>query len=137
MTTRRTSVYVEGLGHAGLPIPDACRVDNVVYSGGVNGADQSGNLPGEVRDEVCQMFSNLATIAQSSGAHLDDVVRITVFLRERDPQLMSALNGAWTSTFPDPASRPARHVLIQPIHDALRIQCDFVAVVAADIQERS
>ncbi len=63
------------------------------YSQGIRAGDTiwlSGQLPldpatgqlltGEMRDQVRQVFRNLAAVAEAAGASLDDAVKVTVFL---------------------------------------------------------
>lgn len=127
--TWRRAIYVEGLDHGSQPIPNACRVGDIVWSGGVSGIDPStGAVPASVRDEVRQMFTNVCSITTEAGVRVEDIGRMTFFVRQRDPVLQEALNTEWTSMFPEPMTRPARHLLVQDIHEALRVQCDFVAV---------
>lgn len=128
----RTSIYVDGLGHGGQPIPNACRLGDIVWSGGVNGVDRTtSRVPDDVADEVAHMFANVAAIAAEAGTHVDRIVRVTVFVRERGEALTAALNAEWVAMFPDPARRPARHVQVSDIHTALRVQCEFVAVAGS------
>lgn len=39
-------------------------------------------LGGEMRDQVRQVFRNLAAVAEAAGASLDDAVKVTVFLTD-------------------------------------------------------
>ncbi len=129
MGDARTSVYVDGLGHGGQPIPNACRLGDLVWSGGVNGLDRaSGRVPAEIADEMANMFANVVAIAAAAGIGVERIVRMTVFVRQRADALTAALNAEWVAMFPDPSSRPARHVQVGEIHAALQVQCEFVAV---------
>ncbi len=106
--TWRRAIYVEGLDHGSQPIPNACRVGDIVWSGGVSGIDPStGAVPASVRDEVRQMFTNVCSIATEAGVRVEDIGRMTFFVRQRDPVLQEALNTEWTSMFPEPMTRPA------------------------------
>ena len=128
MNTPRRSIQVHGLGH-GQPIPNACRIGDLIWSGGINGSDPAtGSLPEELADEVAQMFANLEAIVRAADATVDDIIRLSVYAPDRG--VTSCLNDTWIATFPDEASRPARHLSIQEIHPALRIQCEFVAVAS-------
>ena len=106
---QRTSVYVDGLGHGGQPIPNACRVGEILWSGGVNGVDRTTQqVPAEVAEEVAAMFANMAAIAEAGGTDVRRIVRVTVFVRGRDEALTAAISDQWLAMFPDPQSRPAR-----------------------------
>jgi 2-iminobutanoate/2-iminopropanoate deaminase len=124
---RRESINVTGLGHGGLPIPAACRVDNIVMSGGINGHDPAtGQLPESVEGQVRQMFANVRAVLAAAGATPDDVVKVTCFVG--DPSYRAALNPAWTELFPDELSRPARHTLPLALDGGRFVQCDVMAV---------
>ena len=58
------------------------------------------------------MFDLAAKILKAADAGLDDVIKVTVFLK---PDLSrDELNSQWLRYFPDPHSRPVRHTLINP-----------------------
>lgn len=129
-SSRRTAIHVDGLSHGSNPIPAASRIGNLVYSGGVSGLDpQGGRMPEEFEDEVAQMFSNMRATVEAAGGSVGDIIRVTVFARDRDGS--AALNEAWVEMFPDGHDRPARHLNIADLHPAMRIQCEFVAVLDA------
>jgi enamine deaminase RidA (YjgF/YER057c/UK114 family) len=127
--TLRRSVDVDGLDHGGQPIPNACRIGDTVWTGGISGIDRTtGNVPAALSDEIRLLFENVRAVAHEAGVDVGDIGRVTIFVRQRSGEISEALNAEWTAMFPDPASRPARHLLVQDIHQALRIQCDFIAV---------
>lgn len=126
---RRTAIHVEGLSHGANPIRAASRIDNIVYSGGVAGQARDGSgVPESVEAQTANMFSNMQAIVEAAGGSVADIIRVTVFARDR-AQVGDALNGAWLQMFPDEHDRPARHLTVADIHPLLRIQCEFVAVL--------
>jgi 2-iminobutanoate/2-iminopropanoate deaminase len=126
---RRTSVYVESFGHVN-PIPAACRIGDLIYSGAITGRDPGTGRPAESLDRQCvQMFRHMRDIVEAAGASIDDIIKVTVWLR--DPGDRTALNREWTALFPDPADRPARHTMGADLGGDLLAQCDFVAVAAS------
>ena len=128
-TARRTAIHVDGLSHGGNPIPAASRVDNIVYSGGIAGQARDGSgIPESIEDQTVNMFSNMAAIVEAAGGTASDIVRVTVFARDR-AEVGEALNASWLQMFPDEHDRPSRHLTIADIHPAMRIQCEFVAVL--------
>ena len=124
----RKSINVEGFNHAGQPIPAACRVGNIVATGGVYGLDiRTGKIPDAVAEQAALMFANLEAILAAAGTSLDEVVKMTVWVKE--PAARQALNDRWLLAFPDPASRPARHTVQNDHLPAnMLIQCDALAV---------
>ncbi|WP_420131984.1 RidA family protein [Rhodopseudomonas sp.] len=128
---KRRSIEVDGFKHGAQPIPAASRIGNIIMTGGVHGLDpQSGKLPDDVDSQAALMFANLARILDAAGATLDDVVKMTVWVKV--PEARAAVNREWLAAFPDPQSRPARHTL-QNDHLAanMLVQCDAFAVIDA------
>lgn len=123
----RRSIEVEGFSHGAQPIPAASRVGPLIMTGGVYGLDrETGNIPDGVEDQARLMFANLRRILEEGGATLDDVARVTVFVKV--PEARGAVNAEWLAAFPDPASRPARHTLQNDHLPAnMLVQCDAVA----------
>jgi 2-iminobutanoate/2-iminopropanoate deaminase len=127
--SRRESIEVEGFNHGGLPIPAASRVDNIIATGGIYGLDTAtGKLPDDLRLQGELMFANLRRILQATGATLEDVVKMTFWVKV--PEARQIINTGWLAAFPDPASRPARHTLQNDHLPAnMLVQCDALAVV--------
>jgi 2-iminobutanoate/2-iminopropanoate deaminase len=126
--SNRKSINVDGFNHGGLPIPAACRVGNLVATGGVYGLDsRTGKIPDAVAVQAALMFVNLKAVLAAAGTSLDEVVKMTVWVRV--PEARQALNEQWLLAFPDPASRPARHTFQNDHLPAnMLIQCDALAV---------
>lgn len=124
---RRTSVYVDGYQHA-HPIPAACRIDNVIYSSIINGIARSddGGQP-SLEAQAKLMFTRLRAIVEAAGGSTDDVVKVTMWMRDRADR--DAVNRFWLEMFPDPADRPARQTVNAQLDGEQLIQCDFVAVI--------
>lgn len=125
---RPRSLEVPGVSHGAAPIPMGARVGNVIYSSGILGKDPATDkLPEDAAGQARFVFKNLRSLLEVGGATLDDVVRMTVYLKE--DSLREVLNREWLAAFPDPHDRPARHVLIHPLPGAMLIQVEIVAVV--------
>jgi 2-iminobutanoate/2-iminopropanoate deaminase len=132
MVNERRSIEVPGFNHGPQPIPAACRVANIVVTGGIYGLDPaSGKVPDDLERQTDLMFVNLQRVLAAAGATLGQVVKMTFWVR--NPEARAFINLAWLDAFPDPQSRPARHTL-QNDHMAanLLIQCDALAVVTPD-----
>jgi reactive intermediate/imine deaminase len=102
-----------------------------LYVSGVVARDPSGKVvgPGDLRAQTRQVFENLKTILAASGATLDDVVKVTIFVTDltdiksfrevRDSYFLKA----------SPASSLAQVVrLVQP---EFMIEMEAVAVVGS------
>lgn len=130
MTTQRKprSIEVPGVTHGSAPIPMGARVGNTLYSSGIMGKDPATDkLPEDAASQARFLFQNMRTFLEVGGATLDDVVRMTVYLK--DDSLRDVLNAEWLAAFPDPHDRPARHVHIHPLRGGMQIQIEIVAVV--------
>lgn len=126
----RRSIEVEGYSHGNLPIPAASRVGPLVMTGGIHGLDPAtGKLPDDLAEQARLMFWNLERIMQAAGAGLDGIVRMTVYVKV--PEARAAVNEHWVVAFPDPASRPARHTLVnENLPSNMLVQCDATAFAA-------
>jgi 2-iminobutanoate/2-iminopropanoate deaminase len=121
----RTSIDVEGLHHGGAPIPQACLVGSLLVSSGINGMDRDGSIPAEVDTQVALVFATIRALVETAGGTLGDVAKCTFFVRDRS--VKSLIDAHWLEAFPDPASRPARHTLVQELPAAQHLQCEIVA----------
>jgi 2-iminobutanoate/2-iminopropanoate deaminase len=125
MTAWRTSVEVEGLHHGGAPIPAASLVGGLLISSGINGMDPAdGSIPDDPEVQVRLVFDNMRRIVEAAGGDLGDVAKCTFFVRDRS--LKSVIDDHWLKAFPDPASRPARHTLVQEL-TVQALQAEIVA----------
>ena len=127
--SKRRSIEVEGFNHGTNPIPAASRVGNMVMTGGVYGLDpRTKAIPDGAAEQCRLMFANLRRILSAAGATPDEVLRVTVFIK--DNSVREVINPEWLALFPDATSRPARQTLINPHLAAnMLIQCEATAVV--------
>ncbi len=124
---RRRSIYVEGFGHKN-PIPAACRIGNLLESGSIQGTDPAtGRYGATLEEQAVLMFAHVKRIVEAAGGSLEDVIKVTVWLRERNAR--QAINPEWLRLFPDPASRPARHAIQADLDGEKLLECSFVAVL--------
>lgn len=129
VTGRRRSIEIPGIHHS-APIPMGARVDNIVFSSGITGADPAtGRVPDDGREQVRLVFANLRSFLAAAAVTADDVVRMTVYLTSND--LRSAVNEEWLALFPDAGSRPARHTLVHQLPGGMLVQVEVVAVAAS------
>jgi 2-iminobutanoate/2-iminopropanoate deaminase len=132
MGNERRSIEVAGFSHGPQPIPAACRLANIVVTGGIYGLDtDSGNVPDDLERQTALMFANLQRVLTAAGATLGQVVKMTFWVR--NPDARAFINSTWLAAFPDPQSRPARQTLQNDQMAAnLLIQCDALAVITPD-----
>ena len=127
MKTRRV-IEVEGLHHTN-PIPLASTIGNILVSGGIPGRDPATEQLGPDLESQCAlMFGNVEHLMNTIRASTDDIIKMTVWLK--DIANKAPLNAEWCRIFPDPDSRPARHTFSDPnmAHGHL-VQCEIMAVL--------
>ena len=124
----RRSIEVPGLHHGGLPIPQACVVGNLLASSGISPVDPgTGAVPLGTEEQVELVFANLRRVLDAAGGRPEDVAKCTVFVR--DKAIRPLVDKYWTETFPDEASRPARHTLRTDLTGPLQIQLEIIALL--------
>lgn len=122
---RRRSIVVQSIAHK-LPVPNACRVGNLIMSGSISGIDPvTHEMPATLEAQCANMFANMKAIVEAADATTDDIIKVTVFIRDRNNR--GPLNEMWLRMFPDPESRPTRHAQPLTIEGTALIQCDFCA----------
>jgi len=124
----RASFELKEYSHGGNPIPAVARIGNLIMTGGISGIDlTTGKMPETIEAQCANMFELAVKILDTADARLDDVIKVTVFLK---PDLSrDALNSQWLRHFPDPHSRPVRHTLINPyLPGGMLVQCEMTAV---------
>lgn len=127
--TERTSINIPGFKHSN-PIPNASRIGDLLMSGVVIGVDAStGKLPADLKQQCVNMFGHVRAIVETAGGSLENIIKITVWLRDAGDR--AVLNDEWLKLFPDPDSRPARHTLPHPGGVDALILCDVTAVLRA------
>jgi 2-iminobutanoate/2-iminopropanoate deaminase len=125
--TRRKSIYVEGFSHKN-PIPAACQIGGMLYSGSIQGSDPATGKYGASLEEQCVlMFAHVRRIVTAAGGSPADIISMTVWMTDRTQR--AALNIPWLEMFPDPHSRPARHTMNGNLDGGKLIECSFVAVI--------
>jgi 2-iminobutanoate/2-iminopropanoate deaminase len=124
---KRTSIYVEGFSHKN-PIPAACRVGNMVYSGSIQGTDPAtGKYGATPEEQSALMFAHVKRIVAAAGGTPEHIVKMTVWMKDRANR--APINAEWLKLFPDADSRPARHAIQSALDGEKFFECDFVAVL--------
>ncbi len=123
----RQTIHIDPVRH-GAPIPMAAKVGNVLMTSGIMGADPAtGDLAESVEDQARFCFANLQRVLEQAGGSLDDVLHITVFVK--DHSYRQAVNGPWLELFPDENDRPARHTIKADLPGTMEVQLEVVAVI--------
>lgn len=95
----------QAFGHAKVPLSPAMRAGDFVFVSGQVPVDGDGNIvPGGVGPETDQVIANIEATLKLAGCALSDIVKATVWLRDRDD--FPAFNEAYGRHFPnDPPAR--------------------------------
>lgn len=121
------SLQLPHVGHK-APIPLGARVGPLICSSGIAGKDPAdGSLPPDGATQVAHAFTNLQALLAAGGAGLEHVVKLAITLASDD--LREPVNTQWLACFPDPADRPARHIVVQPLGHGMQVQLEVLAWV--------
>jgi 2-iminobutanoate/2-iminopropanoate deaminase len=124
----RSSINIEGIHHAGLPIPQASRVGPLLITGGINGMDRTtGEIPAELETQVALIFDNIRSLVELGGGTIEDIAKVT--FHTTDKSCRPLIDAHWSKMFPNPESRPARHTLNTTLNGPMLIQAEFIAFV--------
>jgi 2-iminobutanoate/2-iminopropanoate deaminase len=127
--TRRKTIHIDPVRHS-APIPMAAVVGNIFMTSGIMGADPaSGELAESADDQARFAFENLKRALEVAGGSLDDVVHITVFVK--DLAFREAVNAPWLALFPDEGDRPARHTVKADLPGTMLVQLEVMAVIGS------
>ena len=125
--SKRKSIYIKGFQHVN-PIPNACRIGNLLVSGVINGVDPAtGKVPPTLQEQCAFLFEHMRSIVEAGGGTTDDIIKMTVWMKDRSQR--EPLNQEWLKMFPNEKTRPARHTMQANMEGAVLVQCDFIAVI--------
>jgi 2-iminobutanoate/2-iminopropanoate deaminase len=125
--SKRRSIYIEGFKHVN-PIPNACRIGNLMVSGVINGVNPAtGEVPPTMEEQCAFLFEHMRRIVEAGGGTTGDILKMTVWMKDRSQR--QALNQEWLKMFPEKENRPARHTMQGNMEGGVLIQCDFMAVI--------
>jgi 2-iminobutanoate/2-iminopropanoate deaminase len=82
----REEIRVDGLAEPISHFTDAVRAGDLLFVSGVVAVDADGNLVGgdDVVAQTHQVLENLRRVLQAAGCGSEDVVKVTIFLRDVD-----------------------------------------------------
>jgi len=127
----RKSITIEGFSHGNNPVPAGSLIGDQLMTGAIFGTDPAtGKVPADAQEECRLMFFNAGRILAAAGGSFGDVLKMTFYLRPEASR--DLVNVHWVQAFPDPASRPARHVIVSTTLPAsMQMQCDLTAVIGS------
>lgn len=108
-----------------LPFSPAVEAGGFVFVSGQASVDEQGTIiPGTFEEEMRRSIENVVRVLSDAGLTLDDVVRVTSYVRDSaDGPLY---NEIYRDYFSDPL--PARTTLSNCLSPALRFEIDVIAV---------
>lgn len=126
--SKRQTCHVAGFSHAN-PIPAAARVGPLLMSGLINGTDPAtGKLADGLEAQCACMFQQVRNVLVAGGGTPDQLVRMTVWLKDRSQR--GPLNAQWLAMFPDADDRPARLSLqATELSAGILVQCEITAYI--------
>jgi 2-iminobutanoate/2-iminopropanoate deaminase len=108
------------------PYSQSVRIGQVVAAAGQIGADPAGEVVGpSVGDQTRQALRNVEAALGASGASLDNVIRVGVFLTNVED--FAAMNEVYGEFFSDPY--PARTTVFVTLAPGAKVEIDALAVV--------
>lgn len=109
---------------AGLPISASRSAGGFVFVSGQASVDSAGRiLAGTFEQEMRRAFENVSAVLKAQGLSLDDVVRLTSYVR--DPDNRTIYNEVYCELFSPPY--PARTTLTNCLPEELHFEVDVVA----------
>src|SRR5882762_2402660 len=98
MGNERRSIEVPGFNHGPQPIPPACRVANIVVTGGIYGLDiDTGQVPDDLERQTRLMFLNLQRVLEAACTTLGQVAKMTFWVRNAEARKF--INPEWLQVF--------------------------------------
>lgn len=112
---------------AAIPISPSRSWEQLVFISGQLGFDpHTGDVPDDYEQEVHVALQRLISVAQSSGASVDTVLKTTVFITEASR--FAAMNSIYESVFCEPY--PARSTVVTALaHPSARFEIEAIAHV--------
>ncbi len=127
--SRRHSVHISGFTHSS-PVPNASRIDNMLFSGVIIGADPStGKANGTFEEQLGNVFLHMKAIVEAVDGTTDDIIKVNFYLKNSSDR--TKVNVEWVKMFSDEHSRPARQALVSALDGTILVQADFIAVLKA------
>ena len=124
---KRRVIEIPGLSHQ-APIPMGAAIGNIVFSSAISGRDPKTDVLPEDPDKQAEvLFRNISSFMERAGGTTDDIVRMTVYLKEE--RYRESINKEWLKMFPDEKDRPARHAIRVDVRGEVLFQIEIIAVV--------
>ena len=108
-----------------LPFNPAVEANGFIFVSGQASVDETGQIvPGTFDEEMRRSFENVRRVLAAAGCTLEDVVRVTSYVREHEN--VARYNEIYREFFSDPL--PARTTLSGCLSPRLHFEVDVIAV---------
>jgi enamine deaminase RidA (YjgF/YER057c/UK114 family) len=108
----------------------------MLFLAGQPGLDASGRIavPGDLVAQFAQAVSNLQTVVQAAGGKLTDIVKLTIYVRDRDAYKanLKPLGAVWLSHFGRFYPAVTLVQVVDLFDDGALVEIDGIAVLHAD-----
>ncbi|NPA47888.1 MAG: RidA family protein [Thermococci archaeon] len=121
----KETVFTENAPKPIGPYSQAVRAGRFLFISGQIPADREGNLVGgDVRAQTRQVLENLKAILEAAGGSLENVVKVTVYLKDMND--FGAMNEVYSEYFGE--SKPARAAVeVSRLPKDVRIEMEAIA----------
>ncbi len=125
--SKRKNFEIQGVGHHD-PIPMGATLGKNFFSSGIGGVDPStGKQADTLERQAALAFKNLNALMGQAGGSLDNLVHLTVMVR--DYRAHSIVLKNFLETFPDKGKRPALHQMALGLPGTNQIQLHAVGII--------
>jgi 2-iminobutanoate/2-iminopropanoate deaminase len=121
----RTEGRTDGAPPPSGPFSQSVRIGGVVAAAGQVGNMPDGTVVDGVGPQTRQALANIAAVLAASGAGMDDVITMRVFLT--DVSHFGEMNAAYAGAFGEPY--PTRTTVYVGLPEGLLVEIDALAVV--------
>lgn len=125
----RRSIGIDTLSHA-APIPVATRVGPLLTCSITAPYDPgTKECPAETSGQISNLFLHVGEVLKVAGGSWEHVAKMTFYAPDTS-LLFEPLNKIWVQHFPEPTSRPSRHVMqVDESWGDIQVCCDFLAFI--------
>ncbi|MCD6074215.1 MAG: enamine deaminase RidA [Rhodospirillales bacterium] len=128
MAAKRERIQGKGIVEHPQPFPAAVKIGNMVFTAGISGDDpETHKVPDDIDGQAKNCFANMKKIIETAGGTVDNIAKVTVYLKDRGDR--DAVNKRWIEVFPSPDQCPVRHAIPNDLQGNRKIQIEFIAVL--------
>ncbi len=128
MAVQRKTIQVPGQDRVFSPVPEGIKVGEFMFSSLLGPTGPKLSRGADVVEDAQIMFQRIRDLVAAGGGTPNDIVDVSVYVF--DDKDREAINVEWLKMFPDPADRPARHILnVSPHGTHWRFALHFTAIL--------